>query len=156
MATIFPTAPGRVVRLRTNKTAVPFAFAMNPDVGFGTQKCIVTQAAIEQQGIYQFLHTFDDFIYVYTFGDRISELQISGVAFLGTCDDKSPNSGSGIESILDYYQKNRIAVRNSNVRALFGRKAFTGFLTGSRVELSRPEMAMGQFFLRLHVIPAEK
>ena len=51
----------------------------------------VTGFALEMGGNYQFLHTVSDFIYFYSFGDRIGELSVTGMAFIR----RSCNTGVG-------------------------------------------------------------
>lgn len=51
----------------------------------------VTGFALEVGGNYQFLHTVNDFIYFYSFGDRVGELNVTGMAFIR----KSCNTGAG-------------------------------------------------------------
>lgn len=152
MASIFTHAAGKVSRVSTGRPAVPFRV----DFGGGKNRAfIVTQAAISMQGNYQFLHTLNDMIYVYVFGDRISELQISGLAFAETCWGRGV---SGMEEVLDFYRDNRIAERETPCKIRFGAgagpdRAMWGLLTGAQVEVSRPEITLGQWFLRFHVLP---
>lgn len=146
MASIFSHAAGMVSRVSPDRPAVPFTVDFGQGVG---RSFIVTQAAVSQQGNYQFLHTLQDMIYVYVFGDRISELQVSGIAFAATCWGRQ----SGMADVLDFYRDNRISQRESPVKIRFGERTFPGFLTGSQVEVSRPEVTLGQFFLRFHSFP---
>ncbi len=149
MAAVFSSAAGMVARVNVSRPAVPFKI----NFGQGTaQKFIVTQAAIEQQGNFQFLHTLQEMIYVYIFGDRIGELQVSGVAFAALC---GAGEGSGMLEALDYYRTHRVAVRGEAIEIQFGSPAatFWGFLTGSRVEVMRPEVTMGQWAMRFHIVP---
>lgn len=148
MASIFTHAAGMVSRVSTGRPAVPFRV----DFGAGKNRAfIVTQAAISQQGNYQFLHTLNDMIYVYVFGDRISELQISGIAFAQTCWGGT----NGMDEVLDFYRENRIARRESPCKIRFGAadRAMWGLLTSCQVEVTRPEITLGQWFLRFHVLP---
>lgn len=147
MALVFSAKPGSVCRIDSQRPAVPFHI----NFGWTTVKCIVTQAAVEQQGNFQFLHTIDDMIYVYVFGDRIGELLISGVCFGDSC----PNDGiSGMDDALAYYKDNRIANRATPVKIMFGQQLFQGFLTANRVEVARPELILGQYLMRFNTFPS--
>ena len=53
----------------------------------------VTGFALEMGGNYQFLHTVSDFVYFYSFGDRISELNVTGMAFIR----RACNTGVGFD-----------------------------------------------------------
>jgi hypothetical protein len=88
---------------------------------------------------------------VYVFGDRISELQISGIAFAQLCGGTSTESG--MAEVLDFYEKNRISEAAAPVKIKFGERAFEGFLTGCQVEVAKPEVTLGQWLMRFHTFP---
>lgn len=116
-----------------------------------TLKVPVTGFALELQGNYQFLHTVNDFIYVYVFGDRIGELVITGMGFYGNgCPD-----GGSICDLLEYYQSHRIAKWKPPILIQIGNcpEKFKGFLTGMRMEATRPETSVAQWVLRFNVLP---
>lgn len=151
MATLFATRRGVVSRidLRNGDVARPFAIRMNGiDAGTNVNpntKMIITQAAIVQQGNYQFLHTLDETIFVYAFGDRIGDLQVSGIAFMKDCNSDT----SGIDAAINNYNKNKISARNSPVIVAYGaNNPFRAFLTDMNVELADPERMLGQWTYR--------
>ena len=153
MAIFFSTAPGKVIRIDSQGLLLPFQIAMTNWGGFGTQQAIITQGGVQLDGAFQFLHTLNDFIYVYTFGDRIGELMVSGVTFLDNCAGQAV---SGFESVLGYYYANRIANLGGPVKVSFGSTAlgvFQGFLTGMKVDIVDSESLLGQFAYRLNVFP---
>ena len=100
-------------------------------------------------------------LYIYVFGDRVSEIQVSGIAFAGACTGAhtitpTGNGGqSGLSEILEFYRANKISSRPTPVLLRFGdqQHVFQSFLTGCQVEASRPEINLGQFFLRFHAAP---
>lgn len=109
----------------------------------------VTGFALELQGNYQFLHTVNDFIYLYVFGDRIGELVVTGMGFYANgCGDES-----SICKILDYYMTNRVAKHKQAIAIKLGTcKTFLSFLTGMRLEASKPETSVAQWVLRFNVL----
>lgn len=143
MGAVFSAAPGMVVKIDSGRMAVPFHIGLED---FGARNTIATQIGITAEGNQQFLHTIGDFIYLYTFGDRIAELTVGGIAFAGACR----GGPSGSDGVLDYYIQNRTAVRARPIGIQFGQKAFAGFLTGLQLNMNDPEMQLGQFFLRFH------
>ncbi|MFM7856257.1 MAG: hypothetical protein ACKO96_31130, partial [Flammeovirgaceae bacterium] len=78
----------------------------------------------------------NDFIYVYSFGDRIGELVVSGIGFAKTCGSAS---GAKLCSVLDFYKDNRIAA-TGNLSVSLGdcTPPFFAFLTGMRMEMQDP------------------
>ena len=108
--------------------------------------------ALELNGNYQFLHTVNDFIYVYAFGDRIGELTISGFGFVKACPkaDKAK-----ICNVFEFYQTNRIKEKG-NLSVTIGdcpNATFWAFLTGMRLELQDPQTLVGQWSLRFNILP---
>jgi len=117
---------------------------------------IVTQCGVIQNGNFQFLHTINDQIFVYIFGDRISELHVSGVAFGAPCVDDFGAGGNGVKSILDIYDKEKISVTGKPRVVSLGGVEFQSFLTGSSVDVADAETLLGQFSFKFHSFPAKK
>lgn len=112
----------------------------------------VTGFAVELQGNYQFLHTVNDFVYLYVFGDRIGELVVTGMGFYG---NGCGNEGNICE-LLTYYMANRVAKKQNPITIGLGDcKNFMSFLTGMRIEASRPETNVAQWVLRFNVLVQE-
>jgi len=111
----------------------------------------VTGFALELQGNYQFLHTVNEFIYLYVFGDRIGELVLTGMGFFG---DVCPGTlGAGVCELLDFYKENRVAKRPDPVSVSMGDcGTFLAFLTGMRIEIAKPETSVAQWVLRFNVL----
>lgn len=108
--------------------------------------------ALELNGNYQFLHTVNDFIYVYAFGDRIGELTVSGFGFSQTCGNAS---SAKIDNLFTFYNDNRIS-KKSNLTVQLGEGGnaiFWAFLTGMRVEVQDPQTGVAQWSLRFNVLP---
>lgn len=104
---------------------------------------------------HQFLHALDEFIYVFPFGDRVGELTLTGITFLGggKCAD---DSGEGICGIYKYYIANRLTPSTGKTPTLITiggcSPPLLGFLTGLRMETVRPELPIVQWVLRFNVI----
>jgi hypothetical protein len=180
---VFTQCDGIVARVSTTCSDDSSLFRIKFD---GSQIVLpVTGFALEMGGNYQFLHTVSDFIYFYSFGDRVSELSITGMAFIRrACNTgaggfvSAPNSVGGVLGVsdtssgfsntfigvgqtensicdfYDYYRENRAAKKTEAIKLTFGNcAAFWAFLTGMRLEISRPEIPVAQWVMRLHVIP---
>lgn len=108
--------------------------------------------ALELNGNYQFLHTVNDFIYVYAFGDRVGELTVSGFGFVKPC----PGADSAkMCNVYEFYQKNRIKEKGDMSVSLgdCSNATFWAFLTGMRLEMQDPQTLIGQWSLRFHIVP---
>lgn len=148
MASVFTPCNGGVhkVELKCNDGGRPFMIQFdNTSLGLPA-----TGFALELQGNYQFLHTVNDFIYLYVFGDRVGELVVTGMGFVGGCPS---TSDSNICKILDYYRRNRIAKHKQPIVVSLGECGnLLAFLTGMRMEISKPETSVAQWVLRFAVL----
>ena len=158
MPSIFSPSVGNVTKVTGGSSepvfSISFGGGQTEDGWFtsGTKLTApVTGFALEQNGNFQFLHTLNDFIYVYSFGDRIGELVVSGIGFAKPCSQA--NDGK-ICSVLDFYNKNKMS-RVGDLSVSLGDCAppFFAFLTGMRMELQDPRTLVAQWSLRLNVVP---
>ena len=148
MASVFTPCAGGVHKVVVNCDDGGVVFQITFDgVPLGLP---VTGFALEQQGNYQFLHTVNDFIYLYVFGDLIGELVITGMGFYSNgCGDEG-----SVCQIFNYYNRKRIAKNPEPIRIKLGKcDTLKGFLTGMRVEASKPETSVAQWVLRFNVLP---
>jgi hypothetical protein len=155
LAAIFASAPGTVSVLDGDgMTGLPVAIDGLAGAWYPPFKAIITSVSIALDGNYQFTHTLDDVIYVYAFGDRISQLRIDGMAFTSNCNEAGGTGG--IEAILDAYAANRIAARDEPIQIQIGTSVsgrFRGYLTGLRNDIARPDERIGTFSFLFHIIP---
>lgn len=120
----------------------------------------VTGYALELSTNHQFLHSLDEFIYVFAFGDRVGELTLSGIAFTGCVSDAAgPVTDANVDSIYNHYLQNRLGAKAANNMAptqitLGGATSakLLGFLTGMRLEVPNPANPIAQWVLRYQVI----
>jgi hypothetical protein len=126
---------------------------------------IVTGLTLEMSGNYQFLHSLNDLVYFYAFGDRVGTLSLTGVGFIKPC----AGVGGGATtkgSILDlykYYTDNRAAAATGGARGSAKNIVLTGnnqsiklwgFLTGMRLDVSDGQTGIiGYWTLRFEVLP---
>lgn len=157
MAAIFSHQRGSVVQVDglVRSGVLPFAIRMgNMDIGGVANqetKAIITQAALVEEGNFQFLHTLAETIYVYVFGDRIGELRVSGIAFSKLCgaDDET-----GIEQVIRNYRQNKLSTRGGPVIVAYGTSTpFRAFLTGMTTDISDPEQMLTQWSFRFNTFP---
>jgi hypothetical protein len=148
MAAVFSPCVGAVAKIPGCSGDAVFKV----DISGGSLTMPISGFALELNGNYQFLHTVNDFIYVYAFGDRIGELTVSGFGFSQTCGNAS---SAKICNLFDFYTQNRIS-RKGDLSVHIGEcpdANFWAFLTGMRVEVQDPQTAIAQWSLRFNVLP---
>jgi hypothetical protein len=148
MAAVFSPCVGAVAKIPGCSGDAVFKV----DINGGNLTMPISGFALELNGNYQFLHTVNDFIYVYAFGDRIGELTVSGFGFSQTCGNAS---SARICNLFEFYTKNRIKEKG-DLSVHIGECAdanFWAFLTGMRVEVQDPQTAIAQWSLRFSVLP---
>lgn len=151
---MFSGEPGRVIALVDPSTTATSTFnsplSLEGWQGFSTFKSILTRCMVSQQGNYQFLNSFGGRIYAYTFGDRIGTIGLSGLAFQQKCEDPGV---IGIQKVLEYYNKNRIAKRETPMTVTFAGQALKGMLIGMTADVANPESLIFQFDMQFALIP---
>jgi hypothetical protein len=133
---------------------------MTLQIDNSTIDAIVTGMTLEMSGNYQFLHTLNDLVYFYSFGDRVGSLVVTGVGFIGKCGD---GIDLGILKVYEYYTQNRATQGNGKALKIVitvpnngaGQTAkFFGFLTGMRMDVADSQMGfLGYWTLRFEVLP---
>jgi hypothetical protein len=159
MPSIFSPCVGAVTKINScvNDQSASDVFAVRfagPN-GLVSFSAPITGFALEQNGNYQFLHTVNDFIYVYSFGDRIGELVISGIGFVKTC---ASAKSAELSNVFNFYKFNKLS-ENGKLSVTLGDlpdATFYAFLTGSRLELQDPQTMVGQWSLRFNVVSKKK
>lgn len=117
---------------------------------------IVTGMTLEMSGNYQFLHTLNDFVYFYAFGDRVGSLSLTGLGFIQPCQASSKGT---ILQAYDYYLRKRSATSGNKALNLVLTGAGSalklwGFLTGMRIDVTDSQMGVvGYWTMRFEVLP---
>lgn len=157
MSQVFTPCTGAVEIRRPGCTNSDFLTVRLDGASF-TAEFAVTNVVLEMSGNYQFLHTVNDFVYFYAFGDRVGTLNISGVSFLKTCP--GAKSGTPLLAIYNKYQSSKAATRGGrSMRVTLATaddaKTFHGFLVGMRLEVGDNGMGpIGNWTMRFDVLPA--
>lgn len=125
--------------------------------GYDNMRCITSGFVINESSNFQFLTTLRNFTYLYTFGDKISEIDVNGVAFLnGDCDGKS-----GVQAIYDFFARNKVSNTLKPVSFTmvsfspnFNRaRSFKAFLTSFNVGISDAGSMLANFSLKMYYMP---
>jgi hypothetical protein len=119
----------------------------------------ITGFRLELASNHQFLHTLSNFIYVFSFGDRVGELTISGVVVTGCSASNDAGSApnatdSSMAKLYDRYLKKRLAANLTPSLITIGNSpvSLLGFLTGMSMEIPNPALPIAQWSFRYNVI----
>lgn len=113
----------------------------------------VTGFSLDLSTNHQFIHTLDEFIYVYAFGDRIGELTITGIAFFNITQCAS-NPVATPCNVYEYYLNKRLSrsLSPSQIQLNGCGISLLGFLTGMHMDIPNPQLPIMQWALRFSVI----
>jgi len=152
---VFQGQPGRVVTIKD--PAVPARVRPlarpKPNISISEQKSIITHITVAQATNHQFLHTLGNDIFIYVFGDRIGQIELSGFSFVENCGGGGRH---GMELMLDYFEQNKLSARKEPMQILVGQVPFQGFLTNMTNTVVDPATWLTQFKASIAVIPEKK
>ena len=120
-------------------------------------KALITSLATSSSSGFQVMHTLRQYIYVYTFGERMAETNIGGFAFVNDCES---SEGSGLARLQDWYERNTISHRASTINLTITTGLIVrAFLTNFTYQVVDPNISLGQFTMKLihppRVLPRE-
>lgn len=106
-------------------------------------QAIVTNVSFGLSGNYQFLHTIDNFLYLYAFGDRISIISVSGLSAVTPCFNARKIE---IQKTYSYYLQNRVAKKTEPLDIVLQGEGgpslqfkFKGYLTGATIDVKNTD-----------------
>jgi hypothetical protein len=156
MATIFNSKPGYVVPIYS-ADVVPLTLMLTGWERFPSFNAIINQASLDRSSNPQFSHSMNDTIYAYIFGERIGSLSLGGIAFAGSCQQGRNRNRTGIEDVVEYYDKYSASSSGAPVDLVIGaNQALKGFLVGMSTSLTQTELQLSQFVLRFRTFPAKR
>jgi hypothetical protein len=153
MINFFATAPGSIIALPG--VGFPMRLSLEGWRGFPAEQAVFTKLGLAERVNVQFLHTLKDYVYVYSFGDRLADLQVGGVmATSPPCDPTDPGGGqgkpTGFERVYRYWREHRLSAAGSPVAVAIGVKIkILAFLISCRLDFEDPERGLAGFLLDL-------
>lgn len=164
---IFSSNPGAVVAVDGPGTAL--SLFLEGWQGYAPFKSIITGFGIHTQDGVQFQHSLRDFIYVYVFGERITEVTLSGLSFAHVCerlDNRQDVVGfpqgqstfrpnwHGLEYVMGYYNTYRVSTTGTPLTLVFGLNTILyGFLVGTSIGFQDTEKLLSTFELTFRALP---
>lgn len=148
--------PGAIRILSVNR-GVPAGFVVSVEgmtkVGsaYDQLRAIVQSIGVAERAAVQITHSLRDMVYVYTFGDRMGDMRIGGLALLTDCKD--PNL-SGFSKIYKYWRANRPGKRKTPIGVSLGTDfAVRGILIDMDMGVTDPKLPVANFNMTLRYFP---
>lgn len=113
---------------------------------YAAERVVITRMQLSQDTNHQFLHAFNNTVYVYVFGDRIGALQIGGVC--ATPCNETP----ALPHLMRFYRERKLSKRPMPLVVTVGMVPFRAFLAHLSVDASDPVTGVVAFNMRLFVI----
>lgn len=150
---VFQSKQGRVAKLAdpASMCRIQLMNKIEPAITYESHASIVTRMTLAQQVNLQFLHTVGAGIYIYTFGDRIGQMSLSGLAFSNPCEGESP----GMELMLTWFKDNRASVRQKPIRITVGKTPLEGFVVGLSTDVVDPASGLVQWGITMATLPED-
>jgi len=111
-------------------------------------RSMITRVGLSMATNTQFLHTLGDMVYVYSFGDRINEVALTGLSFFD-CDMPGRH---GVADVIAWYRANRVARAPQKIAVTIGGVVFPGYLTSLRVDTSSADSCLLEFQLTFQAL----
>jgi hypothetical protein len=149
MANIFASQPGKVVALATD-SALPAIIRVQ---GFAPKKAIISQIGYSSKVLAQFMMTLRNHIFVYTIGDDMGDLNITGLTFATMCNQSSRSHG--VTEIFGIYDQKKLSKSNLPITVTIGDYSISALLVGIQVSAQSEKAGVVDYALMLKTIPQE-
>jgi hypothetical protein len=146
---MFNTGPGRLVSLPD--PAAAGAQRLVGLTGFPLPRVIITRVGVSAQASAQFLHSMGGQVFIYVFGDRVSSVRVSGLAFQAGCG--GGGSQHGVESVMRWYNQHRVTARQREMEVMVGTSPIRGFLLGIDLDIVSPDTRIFSYVANLALVP---
>ena len=170
MPALFSACPGRVTVVSTpvdncSVNMVSIAGDNNtPALTYERDALILTRINVTQNANMHFLHTLGNRVYVYAFGDRMGQIQLTGLAFAATSDHgESASAGSSCakaglpyhsaKNVFTWYKINKASTRATPVIVTIFDLTFQGFVVALNTDVIDPASQLVQWTITLATLP---
>lgn len=110
---------------------------------------LITGVNYAQRTNAQFQQSLDNVIYVYSFGDQMGDLTLSGLAFSRSCDGKE----NGVANVQRFYRDYRVSYNLSAIKVVFADEVIRGYLIGLGMNTVDPSSGLHNFNLMIKTVP---
>jgi len=147
MPSLFVSNAGKV-GVVANSSGLP---AIIDIPGFTSAAVIVTSVGISQSSNVQIQPSLKNSIYVYSFGDNMGALHISGIAFIANMCGAS--SGDGFKDMVSFYSANRVSRSLKHVNVTIGSTVFSGFVISMESSMAGAENRFFNWVINIAALP---
>lgn len=147
MAQIFSSNAGKVIALDV-QDGMPAVLALED---FEKRDLILlTGLGIGYQANVQFMETLRDVVYIYSFGERMGEVEVQGLAFWQSCTQQA----SGFEQAYYYYRTKSVS-QGQPIKLFIGarRAVLSGYLKGITGQTADPQSGTTRFTYQIASVP---
>lgn len=144
---IFGMAPGTAALFTIPKLSIPAVINLE---GFASSAVAITSLGFSQEANVQFMHTLRNLIYIYSFGERMGQIEVNGVAFYNVCNQGKSN---GITDVLRYYAANSVSRRSASLVVNMAGSSVRGYLRAVRSSFSDSQLGLVGFSLIVASLP---
>ncbi len=150
---IFSDRTGRAVLVPD--VGFPFALKLKNYPGAAIMRSVITNFGLAAAVNIQFMHTLQNLVHVYVFGERMSEITVGGLALPSVCTEED-GGVSGVEQLWDFYQESRASTLSASITVSIGtRISLAGFLTGFGFNCADPVYGLSQWSMKFNFHPPE-
>lgn len=115
-------------------------------------RSIVIGLGISSACKFSLRHMFGGDAFIYTFGDSVGRVMLTGLAFANYCDDN--NNVLGIERVAAYYNANRLSFREDPIYLTVGSSlSFKLYLAGIETKVEDPSQQIWRFDMMFLAVP---
>ena len=117
------------------------------DTPYDLHTVIITSIGTAQEANFQFMQTLNDHIFVYVFGDKVGQIQVTGLMFAGDCER---GKSEGFSNVLKWFKENKISNKQKPGEPLTitaGTTSITAFLINVQTSVDKPVEGLGTFTL---------
>jgi hypothetical protein len=141
---VFADNAGKVASVAAN--ALPALISMS---NYNPTAALVTGVSASMSCLTSIMKSLANSIYLYTFGDDIGRMTISGLAFSLNCNDNS----SGANQMLNWYAVSRVSNSMAPIQVTFAGTTFSGFLMGMQIGVADADLRIFSWQATIMLLP---
>lgn len=157
MPTIFESCPGRVTKVTVPTTNCDVSMVSvldrngNTELTYEKDRIVLTRVTVNQNVNVQFLHSLGNRVYIYSFGDRLGQITLSGMAFATSCEFGATSHSA--KNVLEWYKTNKASTRGDAIRVSIFDYAFQAFLISLTADVVDDKTKLVQWSITLATLP---
>lgn len=149
MPNLFKSQPGVVYAVELDGAATGTVRVVGLE---GTDVVLITSIGYSQGVNVQFMQSLEKVVYLYSFGDRMGTVKVSGLLLDRYCDTQGSSQGYAV--LAKYYAEKRAISEDRIVQVYIGNdNEIRGFLTDINIQTHNPELRTMAYTLTIATLP---